>query len=48
MNKDKWNSLPKDIQDIIDKLDEEWIDKVAKKWGRLGSHGTNRTGEDGQ
>jgi TRAP-type transport system periplasmic protein len=33
MNKDKWNSLPKDIQDIIDKLDEEWIDKVSKKWG---------------
>jgi TRAP-type C4-dicarboxylate transport system substrate-binding protein len=32
MNKDKWNSLPKDIQAIIDKLDEEWIDKVSKKW----------------
>jgi TRAP-type C4-dicarboxylate transport system substrate-binding protein len=32
MNKDKWNSLPKDIQDIIDKLDEEWIDRVSKKW----------------
>jgi TRAP-type C4-dicarboxylate transport system substrate-binding protein len=32
MNKDKWNSLPKDIQTIIDKLDEEWIDRLAKKW----------------
>jgi TRAP-type C4-dicarboxylate transport system substrate-binding protein len=32
MNKDKWNSLPKDIQDIIDKLNEEWIEKVANFW----------------
>jgi TRAP-type C4-dicarboxylate transport system substrate-binding protein len=32
MNKDKWNSLPKDIQVIIDKLDEEWIDKAMNRW----------------
>lgn len=32
MNKDKWNSLPPDIQIIIDKLDEEWIARVSKKW----------------
>jgi TRAP-type C4-dicarboxylate transport system substrate-binding protein len=32
MNKDKWNSLPLDIQAIIDKLDEEWINRVAQKW----------------
>jgi len=32
MNKDKWNTLPEDIQAIIDKLDEEWIDRVSKKW----------------
>jgi len=32
MNKDKWNSLPPDIQTIIDKLDEEWIERVVKKW----------------
>lgn len=32
MNKDKWNSLPPDIQTIIDKLDEEWIARVSKKW----------------
>ena len=32
MNKDKWNSLPPDIQTIIDKLDEEWIPRVSKKW----------------
>ena len=34
MNKQKWESLPKDIQQIIDKLDEEWIDKVALMWAR--------------
>ncbi len=32
MNKDKWNSLPPDIQAIIDKLDEEWIARVSQKW----------------
>jgi TRAP-type transport system periplasmic protein len=32
MNKDRWNSLPKDIQDTIDKLDEEWIARVSQKW----------------
>jgi TRAP-type C4-dicarboxylate transport system substrate-binding protein len=32
MNKDKWNSLPPDIQGVFEKLDEEWIEKVAQKW----------------
>jgi TRAP-type C4-dicarboxylate transport system substrate-binding protein len=32
MNKDKWNSLPPDIQAILDKLSEEWIERVEKKW----------------
>jgi TRAP-type C4-dicarboxylate transport system substrate-binding protein len=32
MNKDKWNSLPPDIQTVIDKLDEEWVNRVAQKW----------------
>jgi TRAP-type transport system periplasmic protein len=32
MNKQKWESLPKDIQEIIDKLDEEWIEKTAMMW----------------
>jgi TRAP-type C4-dicarboxylate transport system substrate-binding protein len=33
MNKDKWNSLPPDIQAIIDKFDEEWINWLPQKWG---------------
>jgi TRAP-type C4-dicarboxylate transport system substrate-binding protein len=32
MNKQKWESLPKDIQQIFDKLDEEWIEKTAIMW----------------
>jgi len=32
MNKDKWNSLPPDIQATIEKLNEEWIPRVSKKW----------------
>jgi TRAP-type transport system periplasmic protein len=32
MNKDKWNSLPPDIQAVFEKLDEEWIERVAQKW----------------
>jgi TRAP-type C4-dicarboxylate transport system substrate-binding protein len=32
LNKDKWNSLPSDIRVIIDKLDNEWIEKVSQKW----------------
>jgi TRAP-type transport system periplasmic protein len=30
MNKDKWNSLPPDIQKTIEKINEEWIEKNGK------------------
>jgi TRAP-type C4-dicarboxylate transport system substrate-binding protein len=39
MNRDKWNSLPADIRIIIDKLDEEWIDRASKKWASWESLG---------
>ena len=32
MNKDKWNSLPEDIQDIFTEVSEEWIEKHGKVW----------------
>ncbi len=32
MNKNKWNQLPKDIQDIIIKINKEWIPKHGKAW----------------
>ena len=35
MNKDKWNSLPKDVQEVFDKVSEEWIDKTGGLWDEL-------------
>lgn len=32
MNKQKWNALPKDVQTIIQKVNEEWIEKTGKAW----------------
>jgi TRAP-type C4-dicarboxylate transport system substrate-binding protein len=39
MNKNKWNSLPKDIQATIDKLNDEWIAKMAKAWSDIDAEG---------
>jgi TRAP-type transport system periplasmic protein len=35
MNKSKWNELPPDIQQIIDKTSDEYWDKVAKVWDQM-------------
>jgi TRAP-type C4-dicarboxylate transport system substrate-binding protein len=35
MNKDTWNSLPPDIQNIIEKVNEEWIPKAGTLWDDL-------------
>jgi len=32
MNKDKWNSLPKDVQATIEKINLEWIPKHGAAW----------------
>jgi TRAP-type C4-dicarboxylate transport system substrate-binding protein len=32
MNKDKWNSLPKDIQLIIEEVNNEWIAQHGEAW----------------
>ncbi len=39
MNKAKWNSLPKDIQAIIEKINEEWIEKQGKIWDDIDTEG---------
>jgi TRAP-type C4-dicarboxylate transport system substrate-binding protein len=39
MNKAKWNSLPKDVQAVIEKINEEWIDKQGKLWDSIGIEG---------
>jgi TRAP-type C4-dicarboxylate transport system substrate-binding protein len=47
MNKDKWNSLTPDIQRIIEKVNEEWIEKQGKNWDdvdKLGREATLKLG----
>lgn len=39
MNKDRWNALPADIKNIIDKMDEEYIEKQAKIWDEVDFEG---------
>jgi TRAP-type C4-dicarboxylate transport system substrate-binding protein len=35
MNKTKWNSLPKDIQDVIETINNEYIEKQGKLWDEI-------------
>ncbi len=39
MNKKKWNSLPPDIQKIIDGMCPEYIEKYAAMWDDIEKHG---------
>jgi TRAP-type C4-dicarboxylate transport system substrate-binding protein len=39
MNKAKWNSLPKDIQETIQKINTEWIEKQGKVWDEIDKEG---------
>jgi len=32
MNKDRWNSLPQDIQKIFEEVSKEWVDKSGNSW----------------
>ena len=32
MNLDKWNALPKDVQKVIEEVNNEWIPKHGKAW----------------
>ncbi len=32
MNKKKWDALPPDVQKIVEKVNEEWIDKTGVLW----------------
>ena len=35
MNKKKWDSLPKDVQETIQKVNKEWIAKTATTWNNM-------------
>ncbi len=39
MNKAKWNSLPADVKKIIEKVNEEWIDKTGNAWDQADKEG---------
>lgn len=43
MNKDKWNALPPDIQKIIEKVNDEWIEKTGKVWDEVDKAGKEFT-----
>ncbi len=43
MNKEKWNALPPDIQKIIEKINEEWIEKTGKVWDDVDKAGKEFT-----
>jgi TRAP-type C4-dicarboxylate transport system substrate-binding protein len=39
MNKDKWNSLPPDVQKVIDEMSLEYAKKYAAMWDDIEKHG---------
>jgi TRAP-type C4-dicarboxylate transport system substrate-binding protein len=39
MNKNKWNSLPPDIQRIIESTNDEWIERQGKTWDEIDASG---------
>jgi TRAP-type C4-dicarboxylate transport system substrate-binding protein len=39
MNLNKWNALPKDIQDIFEEVSGQWVDVHGKKWDSLDLEG---------
>ncbi len=47
MNKQKWNSLPKDVQATIQKINEEWIEKSARAWDQSDKEGLEYTKSKG-
>jgi TRAP-type transport system periplasmic protein len=39
MNKNKWNSIPPDVQKIIEQINQEWIEKQGKVWDAADASG---------
>lgn len=47
MNKQKWNALPKETQAVIEKINEEWIEKTGKAWDEIDKGGIEFTKSKG-
>jgi TRAP-type C4-dicarboxylate transport system substrate-binding protein len=43
MNKGKWNSLPPDVQKVIEQVNEEWIVKQGNNWDEIDKAGRDFT-----
>ena len=43
MNKNRWNSLPPDIQKIIESIDKEWVDPTGNLWDEIDRSGKEFT-----
>ena len=43
MNKDKWNALPPDVQKIVEKINEEWMEKTGRLWDEIDKAGRDFT-----
>ena len=43
MNKSKWNSLPPDVQKVIEQVNVEWIDRHCKTWDEIDKAGIEFT-----
>ncbi|MBI5251024.1 MAG: TRAP transporter substrate-binding protein, partial [Desulfomonile tiedjei] len=43
MNKKKWESLPKEAQDVIQQVNKEWIEKTGKMWDLIDKEGAEYT-----
>ncbi len=48
MNKDKWNSIPEDLQKIITDVNDEWIEKQGQAWDQSDEEGTEFVQELGK
>jgi TRAP-type transport system periplasmic protein len=47
MNKEKWNSLPPDVQKTIEAVNAEWIGKAGKVWDEIDKEGRDFTLKQG-
>jgi TRAP-type C4-dicarboxylate transport system substrate-binding protein len=47
MNKNKWNSIPAEDQKIIEQINTEWIERVAKNWDDADKEGADALTQKG-
>jgi TRAP-type transport system periplasmic protein len=48
MNKAKWNALPADVKQTIQKINEEWIEKQGKVWDEIDQEGKQLMSQPGK